>query len=281
MYLSFNTSIVSADTFQIPFENRAFQYGDGLFETLRYESGQIWFWSDHFQRLTEGMQALHLIRPPGFDEATVQQTILDLLAANELTHQPARLKIQVWRQPGGLYTPVTSEADVLISTRPGSPFVVTERMQVSLYDSVRLIASPISAFKTLNALPYVLAGIAKQTGGFDDMILLDQNGHLAECIASNLFWYRDRTLYTPALQTGCVNGIARRQLLRSAPTFGLTLLEGFYEPDALQVAEAVFCANASGIQWFRNVDGHSFKALASLPGPDQRLLESLFAHFHG
>lgn len=254
MFLVYNSDILAEGDFRLSTNDRAFQYGDGLFETIRYEAGRIWFWADHFTRLSAGMSALHLTPPKNFTADSVHQAILQLLTANNLVHQSARIKIQVWRQTGGLYTPVTNEANVLITARPGHSFSITEKAQTGIYDAFRLSPSPVSAFKTLNALPYVLAGLYKEQRKLDDVILLDTKGHLAECLASTLFWYANETLYTPSLQTGCINGIIRQQCLRSAPGLGIALQEGLYQPDMLSEAEAVFCANVMGVQWLNQID---------------------------
>ncbi|WP_332368238.1 aminotransferase class IV [Spirosoma telluris] len=217
MFLVYNSDILSENEFCLSANDRAFQYGDGLFETIRYENGQVWYWPDHFARLTAGMAALQINQPDGFNAETVYQRIQHLLSANTLTNQTARIKIQVWRQSGGLYTPSTNKAHVLISARAGQGFSLTEKSRTGIYDAFRLMQSPISAFKTLNALPYVMAGLYKQQYAFDDVILLDTTGNLAECLASNLFWYGNQTLFTPSLRTGCIGGIVRQQLLRLAP----------------------------------------------------------------
>ncbi|AKD54755.1 aminotransferase class IV [Spirosoma radiotolerans] len=254
MFLVYNSDILSEGDFRLAINDRAFQYGDGLFETIRYETSRVWFWPDHFARLSGGMSALHLIRPTNFTAEIIHETILHLLSANGLTHQPARIKIQVWRQTGGLYTPATNEVNILITVRPGVPFSITEKAQTGIYDAFRLSPSPVSAFKTLNALPYVLAGVHKEQHKFDDVILLDTGGHLAECLASALFWYANETLYTPSLQTGCINGIVRQQLLRTGSGLEISLQEGLYKPEVLREAQAVFCANVMGIQWLNRIN---------------------------
>ena len=276
MFLVYNSDILPEGDFRLSVNDRAMHYGDGLFETIRYESDRIWFWTDHFARLSAGMSALHLNYPETFTTETLQHVIRQLISKNGLTNQPVRIKIQVWRQPGGLYTPTTNEVNVLITARPGNPFAITEKARTGLYDAFRLSPSPVSAFKTLNALPYVLAGLYKTEHKLDDVILLDTNGHLAECIASNLFWYADETLYTPSLQTGCINGIVRRQLLRIAPAIGLTVREGFFSPDVLSQAETIFCANVMGIQWLRNVDDIIISPSANA---EKRLI-SMFGQLH-
>lgn len=134
---------------------------------------------------------------------------------------------------------------------------MTGKTKIGIYEHVPLAHSPVSAYKTLNSLPYVLAGLYKQQHGYDDVILLnaDPARYLAECSASNLFWFDDGVLYTPALETGCVSGILRRRLLRTAIRSGIPVNDGFHPQQSLAHAEAVFCANVSGIQWFRHIDG--------------------------
>lgn len=277
MFLVYNSDIFSEGDFRLSINDRAFQYGDGLFETIRYEADRVWFWPDHFNRLSAGLSALRLTPPDNFTSASVHSTILQLIHANGLAHQPARIKIQVWRQPGGLYTPVTNDANVLITARPGRAFSITEKAQTGIYDAFRLSPSPVSAFKTLNALPYVLAGLYKDQHKLDDVILLDTEGHLAECLASSLFWYADETLHTPCLKTGGINGILRQHCLRMAPDLGIATQEGLYKPEVLHKAEAVFCANVMGVQWLNQVDSIRIK-----PSDDVRKrLDALWRYIQG
>lgn len=276
MFLVYNSDIYPENACQLPINNRAFQYGDGLFETIRYENGRIWFWPDHFARLSAGIAALQLIPPRDFTAEMLYQRLLHLISINELTNQPARIKIQVWRQPGGLYTPATNELDLLITTRLGKAFSITRKHHAGIYEAFRLSPSPVSAYKTLNALPYVMAGLHKERSELDEVILLDTNSHLAECLASNLFWFANRTLYTPSLQTGCINGILRRQLLRLAPGLDLTVAEGLYTPQLLAQADTVFCANVMGIQWLQSVQDVYKTNTASFTHAE-KLLNALFA----
>jgi branched-chain amino acid aminotransferase/4-amino-4-deoxychorismate lyase len=206
MFLVYNSDVLAHTDYQFFANDRAFQYGDGLFETIRYERSQVWFWPDHYARLTAGMKALHLTLADGLSEAVIYQQIIDLLRANHLIDQPVRIKIQVWRQPGGLYTPITNYANILITAQPGQPFAISEWAAVGIYADIRLHASPYSAFKTLSSLPYVMAGIAKKERSLDDIILLNVNSedYLAECLASNLFWFDKGVLYTPDIGTGCI-----------------------------------------------------------------------------
>ena len=243
MNLVYNSDMLSEAAFSLSPSDRAFQYGDGLFETIRFEAGKLWFWPDHYDRLTSGMAALYLDAPDRFGPDELHHTILDLIQQNSLGTGQVRIKLQVWRQPGGLYTPTTHRANWLLTVRPGQPFALTDKPRLGIFRDLRLAPSPLSPFKTLNALPYVLAGLYRQQHGFDEVVLLDTNGHLAECVASSLFWLKDHQLFTPSLESGCIDGIIRRQLLRTYP-----VQEGLFPPSVLESADAIFCANVSGVQ---------------------------------
>lgn len=258
MNVVLNGDVVPEDAVGLPLNDRAFQYGDGLFETLRYQHHEVRFWPDHYDRLTRGMEALSLRLPPQFTPDRLQSQVIELLKANRLLEQTSRIKLQVWRQTGGLYTPTSFQSHYLITARAGSDFALSEKTTVGFFNAVRLSPSAVSAYKTLNALPYVLAGIAKQQQQADDLILLDTHGHLAECIASNLFWLVGDVLFTPSPTSGCIEGILRRQLIRLAPNHGLSVQEGLFLPEVLTKADAVFCTNISGIQWIRRIGETAF-----------------------
>jgi len=203
------------------------------------------------------MEALSMAFPEEFTEQRLGNQISKLLSANQLNGW-ARIRLQVWRQAGGLYTPAVFEIHYVITAQASAPPTVSLKSKVFFYEDTRLFFSAISRFKTCNALPYVLAGIARQKAAAEEMILLDVFGNLAECIASNLFWVSDNTVYTPALQSGCIEGIMRKQLIHLFRQAGFSLVEGLYPKERLLGADSAFCCNVAGIQWLEQVEGHRF-----------------------
>ena len=270
MFLVYNSDVLAETDFRISANDRAFQYGDGLFETIRYERNTVWFWPDHYARLMAAARALHLTLPDDTTNESLNHLIVKLLKANRLITQTARIKIQIWRQTGGLYTPATNHANILITAQPGQPFSITEQTNVRVNADIRLSHSPFSAFKTLGSLPYVMAGLAKKEQGLDDIILLNThpNNYLAECQASNLFWFSEGTLFTPSLETGCIGGILRQHILRRAEALEQAVDVGLHPYSCLSKAEAVFCCNVNGIQWIRSIEG-----MGTYPAGHQRAID--------
>ncbi|QHT69466.1 aminotransferase class IV [Rhodocytophaga rosea] len=258
----YNFQLTEETMVSVPFHNRAFQYGDGLFETMRFQEGRILFLEDHLERLSAGLEVLQMKLPSDFSLYYLETAIAQLVEANDLFPR-ARIRLQVWRKSGGLYTPTQKEAEFYISAQP---FVETpmEKEKVLFYRDIRLQYSPLSSLKTCNALPYIMAGIAKTNTDADDMILLDNQGHTSECIASNIFWIKNGIVYTPSLQSGCIAGVMRKQIMNHANKLAIPLEEGLFPESSILEAEAVFCSNISGIQAIKQIEEVVFDA-AKLP----------------
>jgi branched-chain amino acid aminotransferase/4-amino-4-deoxychorismate lyase len=270
MNMVFNGVLLRQDEINLPFNDRAFCYGDGLFETIIYRNGRLAYWSDHFHRMSKGMSALSMQAPEGFDAIETGNQIRQLLVSNAHT-DTVRVRLQVWRQPGGLYTPLSAGVNYMITSQPCTPPKISMKERALFYDAVPVSFSAISAFKTCNALPYVLAGISKTKAGADDMILLDGYENVSECLASNLFWTRGNAVYTPSLLSGCIDGVMRKQLIQVLKTAGIAVEEGLFPKAALLRADRVFCCNVAGIEWIRQVEQTPFAS------PDRLGLEKLLA----
>jgi 4-amino-4-deoxychorismate lyase len=251
----YNFGLAEETMVSLPLHNRAFQYGDGLFETMRFQHGNVLFLPDHFERLSAGLQVLQMKLPADFTRQYIAEAAHQLALANHLPE--ARIRLQVWRKTGGLYTPSQREAEFYINVQPFvAPPAVKEK--VLFYTDIRLSYSPLSSLKTCNALPYILAGLAKTHAGADDMILLDTAGHVAECIASNIFWMKNGCLHTPSLQSGCIAGIMRKQILQQAANICIPVQEGLFSIEELLQADSVFCSNIASIQTIRQIENTIF-----------------------
>jgi branched-subunit amino acid aminotransferase/4-amino-4-deoxychorismate lyase len=108
--------------------------------------------------------------------------------------------------------------------------------------------SPFSFFKGPYALHYVQAGRAKQSAGWQEAILRDAQGHVSEALVSNIFWLKDQVLYTPALETGCIAGIMRLNVLRACQMLRLEVREGLFKEAELLSADLVFTSNVTGLR---------------------------------
>jgi branched-subunit amino acid aminotransferase/4-amino-4-deoxychorismate lyase len=197
---------------------------------------------------------LKLAIPAYFWNGELEENLLQL-AKQRNALKLGRLKLKVWRAGAGFYTPQTSDIEWL-ATAEITQLIPDAGTKLGICQSVKTYFSPLSHFKGPHAPLYVLAGMEKQASDFEDMLLLDAQGFVAELISSNIFWMNENVLVTPALETGCVNGILRRNIIRWCQQQGIVVHEKLAEPEELLHADSVFAGNVAGIKGLVSLDGH-------------------------
>ena len=258
--LLYNDELNEATAFALPLPNRGLAFGDGFFETLIFATGRLRLAADHHARMQQAAAALHLALPaPLATPATLEATLARLTQANGLP--AARLRLQLWRAGGGRYTPPTEAAEWLATTEAFVP----DDAPITRADFARethSIYSPLSFCKGPQAWLYVRAAHERQQRGLDEIILRNAAGHVAEAGAAAIFWMKDDVLFTPALETGCVAGVRRAQVLRAARAAGVACREGLFGPAELLAADAAFTANVAAVRVIKQVAGTVFSGSA-------------------
>ncbi len=250
--LSYNGDFYSEDTALFTAENRAFRYGDSLFETIHCNGTQIQFFEEHIERLKLGMNQLHMEIPDNFPE-TIEKNIKSLITKNK-SFLGTRIRLSVFRNSGGLYTPNTNRISYLIeSSKLEEPryFLNKKGLKIGLFDTYKKTSNSLSAFKTGNSLPFILAGLHKSEMKWDDCLLINERQNLVESVSSNLFVVKDGILFTPSLESGAVNGIMREQIIQIALDLGITVYDDcIMKAEQLIEADEIFLTNAIvGIRW--------------------------------
>lgn len=250
IFINFNGEILPADTKLLALSNRAFKYGDGLFESMRLMKGQLKFPELHADRLQRGMKALKIDGYSQMDAWFLKEKAADLARRNKIKH--GRLRLTVYRDADGLYTPSQNKMGYCLEIQPTDEpryFLNDKGLIVDIYSELPKPTNFLSNIKTCNSLIYVMAGIYKTQNKLDDVFLLNQNGNLCEASSSNVFVWYQKHLYTPALSEGCVEGVMRQVIIDIAKNNNIPLTEAQISPDILYEADEVFITNAArGIQ---------------------------------
>lgn len=246
-YLDFNGEFYHSGDAVFHVTNRSFRYGDGLFETMRWENGRIMLLNYHIERLHKGMDMLMLEGTKLFDSLFIQQKVTALLKKNQLLEYECRVRFTVFRGGAGLYTPQTNQASYLIEVYKLDKKVNVHNQAgliIDVFPDHRKPINTLSNIKSSNALLYVLAGVYRKKNALDDVLLINEAGFLVESSSSNIFiWYKE-TLYTPALSEGCVDGVMRRSIIDFAKENEIEIVEAQINPQILNEAEEIFLTNA-------------------------------------
>ncbi len=252
-YICNNGDFVLSDSPVLTTQNRAFRYGDGLFETMHANGTKVQFIDEHYVRLIYGIEKLYMHLPSYFNLKYINSLIVKLLNKNKL-YQGAKIRLSVFRSDGGLYTPLSNNISFIIEAKEleQAKYTLNKKgLVIDIYNEIKKNTNYLSDLKSSNALLFVLAGIYKQKNKIDDCIIINQENKIVEAVSSNIFIVKNHQLYTPALTDGCIPGIMRTQIIKTALSLNYTIFDDCnIKPDDLLSADEVFLTNAiSGIRW--------------------------------
>lgn len=245
--INFNGKIVSPEDAKLSISNRGFAYGDSVFETIRVINSRIMFWEDHYFRLMASMRIMRMEIPDSFSPEFLEEEILNVIKRNDLQASPARIKLSVFREEGGFYSPVTNDIGYFITVHElSSPFYLLneEEYEVELFKDHYVNSGLLSTLKTNNKAINVLGSIYAKENGYQNCLLLNENKSVVEALNGNIFLVKGKTIKTPPLTDGCLKGVLRGKLvdiISSLPDY--SLIEESISPFELQKADEMFITN--------------------------------------
>ena len=237
--------------------DRGLTLADGVFETMRVLNGIAPLAHEHFARLVLGAERLGLVVPVGLDTHITEAAA----AARRMQLMDGVLRVSLTR---GDVIPGTAglsggASRSIVSLTPR--FAVREEV---LARGLTLITSqwrwsarrPTAGIKTLDYTGNVIALREAHSQGADDALVLDTDDRIVGCTASNVCWFSEATLFTPAPSTGALPGITLGLLRQLAPSVGLEVQEVEAPVAALTHADAACaCSSIRGIIPITQLDG--------------------------
>ncbi len=227
MKIYLNGDLVQKEDAKISVFDHGLLYGDGVFEGIRLYSGCVFKLEEHLERLEFSAKAILLEIP--LNREQLKKAVCDTCQANELNN--GYIRLVVTRGPGHLgLTPD--------GCGPGNIFIIADDIQLypeELYQKgLKIITVPTRrinaaalppAIKSLNYLNNILAKIEAKRVGFQEALMLNDKGEIAECTGDNVFMIAKGILYTPPLDAGSLRGITRGCVIDLAAELNLTCLE--------------------------------------------------------
>ncbi len=277
--VNINGQLLNANDATISYDNRSFRYGDGFFETIRCIKGKPLWIQDHHHRIRRSAELLKFNLS---DYSTVKfftEQIHNLLSVNGM-EKAARVRLSIWRESKGFYLPDENNTGYMIeaSMLDNELFMLNKKgLLVGVYDQLQKPTGFLSGLKSSNALVYILASLFAAENRWDDALILNTHGNIAEATSSNVFIVKKNAIYTPGISQGCVEGVMRINILRLAASAGYNVHETSITSDNLLDADEVFLTNTiGGVQWVKAFnDKRYYNKVAS------HLIELLNLSIHG
>ncbi len=261
--------------------NHTLHYGVGVFEGIRAyptpRGGAIFRLKEHVARLIASARVYHM--PIPYSAAEIERAILDTQAANEIL--PSYIRPLVYRgEPGLGVKNTTGKVSLAVAAIPAKKYLgdgsdAGVRAKISPFRKPPSYALPSYAKAVGNYVNSYLAGVDAQQEGYEEAILLDSNGYVAEGSGENIFLVRNGTVYTPGLESDILLGVTRDSVLRMARDLGYPVVEKLLSTNELLTAdEAFFSGTYAELAPITDV-GH-YKIGTETPGPVTRDIMALF-----
>lgn len=224
----------------IDVRDRGFQYGDGLFETIRYKNKKLQFWDEHMQRLRNGCNRLSLMC---VDESIWLNDIKNL----ELDENSV-VKLMISRGVSGrgyIFAEDDNVTRVTVSfNMPDYPEENQQGINTTICRTPVSINTALAGMKHLNRLENVLARNEWSNEGIAEGFMFDDQGHVIEGTMSNVFCVMGDELYTPLLERCGVEGVMRQQVINIADELNVPVnIVDISKQNFLQM-DAVFVTNS-------------------------------------
>lgn len=255
-----------------------FVLGDGVWEGLRLHRGALMFLDAHLDRLFDGARAIRL--DIGLRREEVAAALQETITANQMT-DGVHIRLMVTRgektAPNQDPRNALGRPTVVIVAEHKVPDPGLQARGLSLATS-SILCTPAEMFdmrlnshSRLNLIRALLEVIDR---GADEAIMLDPNGFVSSCNATNLFWVRDGQVRTSSGEY-CFNGVTRANVISLCDANGVSLQRGDFSIDDLRAADEAFVTGTfGGLTPVREIDGRVLPE--GLPGPVTSRLRSLY-----
>jgi branched-chain amino acid aminotransferase len=247
--------------------------GWGIFSTLRIYDGVPFGFERHWERLRRDAERINLPLP--YDQELVRKALSRLLQANDVKDGCLRIyfvynRIGIWCSQEKMPATDLIMYTVDLPRRPGP-------VKLGLLEHGRYAAHPLAGVKVTSWLENVWAAENAHSRGFEDMVLLNEHGLVAECTAANIFLVHGGKVSTPSQSSGCLAGISRQILLEIALSSGVPIEERDVTVEEMWTADEVFIASTTReVQPVGSIEGHEYELA---PGPVTNRLARSFTDY--
>ena len=209
--LNFDGKMIHENDLKLSYQNRAFKYGDAIFDTMKYENTTLQFIEDHYFRIMSSLRMLRMKIPMNFTLEYYNDQIVKTVEANNL--QKARIRVSVFRKDGGLYGPKDNNISFLIEANK-LEIKNDISYEIDLFKDFHITSGILSNIKTNNRILNVLAAVFVDEFDLSNCVLINDSKNLVDAINANIFLIKGNDVYTPSLDQGCINGIFRKKSLK-------------------------------------------------------------------
>ena len=230
----------------VSIDDRAVQFGDGLFETIAIRHGEPRLWQYHLDRLARGCERLEIATP---DTRQLRRSLQDALANSSVPNDFCIAKIIVSSGAGkrGYSRARCVEPSIWFGVFPSAPLPNSsyqDGVDTKLCDTRLASGSATAGLKTLNRLEQVLARSELNDQNLFEGLTMDASGAIICGTISNVFFVFKNRVATPALSQCGVEGVMRRHVIKTLESQDIGVSDAAVELHNLESVDEIFITNS-------------------------------------
>ncbi len=207
---------------KVSFRDAAFQFGDGIFETIRFENRKLFLVQKHINRLKKSLNILDL--DLNKTDSEIKKILNEVIRANKLNSGLLRLMITRGNIDGKPWD-YKGEAGIYVSIRNINK-IESNKVKVLFYNESNYpIIRFNPAIKSMNYIGNMKAKKDAKNQGAYEPIFYNKDGLITECAIRNIFFIKEKTLITPSLDLGVLPGIMRNTIIEIAKNLNIKVEE--------------------------------------------------------
>jgi 4-amino-4-deoxychorismate lyase len=214
--------------------DQGYLYGYGVFETINIFESKAIFFAEHMERLKSSSAVIGL--RCDFDDDRILSDCNDMIKKNHLDSGALRIT----------HSKGSKQNNLIITARENhyGEKVFQKGLSINISDYRRNEKSLLVTVKSNNYLENLLILNRSINKGFNESIFFNSQGYLAEGCISNIFFIKNKKVYTPAADNGLLSGIVRNKVIELLKVEKIPIEEGYYDKASLLAADEIFITNS-------------------------------------
>jgi len=209
-------------------------YGYGVFETINVFESKVIFFQEHMERLKSSSSVIGL--DCDFDDVRISNDCNEMIKKNHLDSGALRIT----------HSKGSKQNNLIITARENhyGEKIFQKGLSINISDYRRNEKSLLVTVKSNNYLENLLILNMSINKGFNESIFFNSKGYLAEGCISNIFFTKNKKVYTPAIDNGLLSGIVRNKVIELLKAKKIPVEEGYYDKASLLDADEIFITNS-------------------------------------
>ena len=247
-YVYLNGDFIKAEEAMVSVFDQGLLYGDGIFESFRSIGDRIYQFPQHYQRLSQSAAAL--CYPRTFTQQKLEAILMELRTRNNLNDAYYRITITRGKGQVGFQRELENDLTCLVIGREFQAVdsaLYQQGIQLRVAQTRRNAPEAISPkIKSISNLNSLLGRLEARAAGAFEVIMLNNKDHICEGAAANIFWVKDKWVFTPDASTGLLEGVTRSTIMRLCEeSLNLRVITGEFKLQDLKFADEVFITSTS------------------------------------